>query len=425
MATSRSDGGRAVTSRPSTRTVPASGVSSPATRRSVVDLPHPEGPMIATKSPRLRLPGKAVHRRHIGMRERFREPGHFEVGHVPSFRVCAWRAPAYRARPAPSCAHEERPGRRSEGRKLSPGRTGRLSSQRREQAGRDEGFPGGELLRQGGRRRLGRRAPCGSVRPARGEEVPVGSQAVAAGRRRDGKGGGACQDAGGHASCKGRAALRIVGHAAVARRPRRSSPAAQQESAVGNGSRNTQAAKASKRPAVSPAPVEGQRRRRASCTACWACMPKKKHAADVANSAAAKAEVHAWRFRRGAVGRQSAVAGRSCGGRARRAWLRLRYASSTRIRSPSTSGRVDAETTLCCEDNAPSGQRDEALVGRQRGHVHAARHRFPAQEPCALLYCGTRSAAARPPAPRREERTGGRRSGPPIGPPRRSSSLRR
>ena len=45
----RSGPGR-VTGLPSSRTCPAVGVSSPATRRSSVDLPQPDGPRIVTKS---------------------------------------------------------------------------------------------------------------------------------------------------------------------------------------------------------------------------------------------------------------------------------------------------------------------------------------------------------------------------------------
>ena len=47
----RAAGGRCVTSRPPMRMVPAVGVSSPAIRRSVVDLPQPDGPSSTTKEP--------------------------------------------------------------------------------------------------------------------------------------------------------------------------------------------------------------------------------------------------------------------------------------------------------------------------------------------------------------------------------------
>jgi hypothetical protein len=47
----RSAGGSAVTSRSPMRIVPAVGVSRPAMRRSVVDLPHPEGPSSTTNEP--------------------------------------------------------------------------------------------------------------------------------------------------------------------------------------------------------------------------------------------------------------------------------------------------------------------------------------------------------------------------------------
>src|SRR5450631_2013495 len=50
-ATSRSAGASPVTSRPPIRIEPLSGVSSPATRRSVVVLPAPVGPNSATNSP--------------------------------------------------------------------------------------------------------------------------------------------------------------------------------------------------------------------------------------------------------------------------------------------------------------------------------------------------------------------------------------
>src|SRR5258705_713769 len=50
-ATSRSAGASPVTSRPPIRIEPLSGVSSPATRRSVVVLPAPVGPSNATNSP--------------------------------------------------------------------------------------------------------------------------------------------------------------------------------------------------------------------------------------------------------------------------------------------------------------------------------------------------------------------------------------
>src|SRR6185369_12038018 len=51
---SRCDGSRLVTSRPSTRTWPAVGCSSPATRRSSVDLPQPEAPTMTSISPSAR-----------------------------------------------------------------------------------------------------------------------------------------------------------------------------------------------------------------------------------------------------------------------------------------------------------------------------------------------------------------------------------
>src|SRR5882757_9463005 len=50
-ATSRSAGASPVTSRPSIRIEPLSGISSPATRRNVVVLPAPVGPSSATNSP--------------------------------------------------------------------------------------------------------------------------------------------------------------------------------------------------------------------------------------------------------------------------------------------------------------------------------------------------------------------------------------
>src|ERR1700704_5965033 len=50
-ATSRSAGASLVTSRPSIRIEPLSGISSPATRRNVVVLPAPVGPSSATNSP--------------------------------------------------------------------------------------------------------------------------------------------------------------------------------------------------------------------------------------------------------------------------------------------------------------------------------------------------------------------------------------
>src|SRR4030081_4012678 len=50
-AMSRSAGASPVTSRPSIRIEPLSGISSPATRRNVVVLPAPVGPSSATNSP--------------------------------------------------------------------------------------------------------------------------------------------------------------------------------------------------------------------------------------------------------------------------------------------------------------------------------------------------------------------------------------
>src|SRR5436305_146628 len=50
-ATSRSAGASRVTSRPSIRIEPLSGISKPATRRNVVVLPAPVGPSSATNSP--------------------------------------------------------------------------------------------------------------------------------------------------------------------------------------------------------------------------------------------------------------------------------------------------------------------------------------------------------------------------------------
>src|SRR5499427_10833464 len=52
MPKRRRSGGRAVTSSPSTALRPASGVSKPATSRSTVVLPLPDGPRSATISPR-------------------------------------------------------------------------------------------------------------------------------------------------------------------------------------------------------------------------------------------------------------------------------------------------------------------------------------------------------------------------------------
>src|SRR5438132_11474755 len=51
MATLRARGGNALTTRPPICTVPDVGSSSPAIRRSVVVLPHPEGPSSTTSSP--------------------------------------------------------------------------------------------------------------------------------------------------------------------------------------------------------------------------------------------------------------------------------------------------------------------------------------------------------------------------------------
>ncbi len=48
---SRSFGGRCVTSFSPIRIVPDVGVSSPATMRSVVDLPQPDGPTSTRNSP--------------------------------------------------------------------------------------------------------------------------------------------------------------------------------------------------------------------------------------------------------------------------------------------------------------------------------------------------------------------------------------
>ena len=53
MPMSRRAGGSAVISTPSTRTVPASGVSKPATTLSRVVLPDPLGPRIVRSSPSL------------------------------------------------------------------------------------------------------------------------------------------------------------------------------------------------------------------------------------------------------------------------------------------------------------------------------------------------------------------------------------
>ena len=51
MFTSRLFGGAAVTSRPSSRTVPRVGSSKPAIIRIVVVLPHPDGPSMEKNSP--------------------------------------------------------------------------------------------------------------------------------------------------------------------------------------------------------------------------------------------------------------------------------------------------------------------------------------------------------------------------------------
>src|SRR6266508_1097684 len=51
MATPRRAGGSRVTSRPAMRTVPESGASRPAMSRSVVDLPHPDGPSSTASRP--------------------------------------------------------------------------------------------------------------------------------------------------------------------------------------------------------------------------------------------------------------------------------------------------------------------------------------------------------------------------------------
>ena len=51
MATSRSDGASAVTSRPPMWTVPPLIDSSPAIARSSVDFPQPEGPTKTANSP--------------------------------------------------------------------------------------------------------------------------------------------------------------------------------------------------------------------------------------------------------------------------------------------------------------------------------------------------------------------------------------
>ena len=87
-------------------------------------------------------------------------------------------------------------------------------------------------------------------------------------------------------------------------------------------------------------------------------MPKKKHAADVANSAAAKAEAHAWRFRRGAVGRQSAVAGRSCGeGAAGMAALALRIEHPDPVAIHKRAGGRGDDALL--RRHRAAGQRDD------------------------------------------------------------------
>src|SRR5690242_19268158 len=51
MATPRRAGGSPVTSRPAISILPASGRSSPAIRRRVVDFPQPDGPSKTTKLP--------------------------------------------------------------------------------------------------------------------------------------------------------------------------------------------------------------------------------------------------------------------------------------------------------------------------------------------------------------------------------------
>src|ERR1700678_3562887 len=51
MAMSRSRGSRRVTSRPPKRMLPESACSSPARRRSSVDLPHPLGPTSTANAP--------------------------------------------------------------------------------------------------------------------------------------------------------------------------------------------------------------------------------------------------------------------------------------------------------------------------------------------------------------------------------------
>src|SRR5580765_4867682 len=59
-ATSRSAGASPVTSRPPIRIEPLSGVSNPATRRSVVVLPAPVGPSNATNSPSLTVRDRSL-----------------------------------------------------------------------------------------------------------------------------------------------------------------------------------------------------------------------------------------------------------------------------------------------------------------------------------------------------------------------------
>src|SRR6266704_3671134 len=52
MPKPRCSGGRFVISRPSNATLPESGTSNPAMMRSVVVLPHPDGPSSPKNSPR-------------------------------------------------------------------------------------------------------------------------------------------------------------------------------------------------------------------------------------------------------------------------------------------------------------------------------------------------------------------------------------
>ena len=84
-------------SSPSTRTMPRVGRSNPATMLSRVDLPHPEGPRIATnsRSATLRLMSSSASTRRSPLANSFQTPS-ISIMHAP--RACASAAQGARSK---------------------------------------------------------------------------------------------------------------------------------------------------------------------------------------------------------------------------------------------------------------------------------------------------------------------------------------